>query len=71
MIESWRGECEIIDGKPVIKLGGHQVPEYLREQAAANMRLRPDIKANVIELLGEEEARKRYPEAWDSGREGK
>ena len=56
-----------VDGKE------HPVTEWARAQAAANMRLKPEIKAGVVKMLqdqyGEEEglriAKYRYPEAWD------
>ncbi len=42
----------------------HQVSEPARRQAAVNMRLDPALRARIVEMVGEAEARRRYPEAW-------
>lgn len=54
--------------QPVIKtmIGGveYEVTQSARLQAAINMREREDVKARVVAMLGEDEGRRRYPEAW-------
>lgn len=41
------------------------VSEKFRQQAAVNMRLNPELKAKIEMMVGPEEARRRYPEAYE------
>lgn len=41
------------------------VSESARHAAAMNMKHDPEKKAMVVEMIGEEEARRRYPEGWE------
>lgn len=52
------------------------VDKHWQWQAGENARLDPVKKALLLEKLGEEEARRRYPNAWsdeesNAGKEGK
>lgn len=40
------------------------VTESARRQASANMAADPSLRAKIVEMVGEDEARRRYPEAW-------
>lgn len=44
--------------------GPEMVPELLRHQAAVNLRNEPEKLRQVITMIGEEQARLRYPEAF-------
>lgn len=57
----WRNPPQI----PVYLDGQRQyVSESARRAAAANMAADPDVKARIEAMLGAEEARRRYPDAY-------
>lgn len=50
----------MIDGVEMV------VTESARRQASANMAADPSLRAKVVDMVGEAEARRRYPEAgWE------
>lgn len=48
---------------PVIQTEWGPVTESARLRAALNMKADPEVKARVVNLIGEKMARARYPEA--------
>lgn len=48
----------VIDGT------AYSVTESMRWQAARNMAADPALRAKIVEMIGEAEARRRYPEAY-------
>ena len=50
---------------PVIHTEWGAVTEGARKQAAMNLRDDPEKRAKVEEMVGVEEARRRYPEAYE------
>jgi hypothetical protein len=50
---------------PILTTEWGQVSEGLRRQAAENLRNDPVKRAKVIEMIGEAEARRKYPEAFE------
>jgi hypothetical protein len=49
---------------PIISTEWGAVSEGPRRQAAENIKRDPALKAKIVEMLGEAEARRRYPEAF-------
>ena len=50
---------------PIISTPWGPVTEAARLQAAINLREDPARLAKVIEMIGEAETRRRYPEVWE------
>lgn len=64
---NFTGTCILRDGHPVIVVPGQgEVPEAARLQAAINMHHDQVLRDRVVAMIGEEEARRRYPEAFMS-----
>jgi hypothetical protein len=66
MNQTWWQQFKSRFGKrpPVIMTEWGPVTEGARRQAALNLRDDPEKRAKVEEMVGVEEARRRYPEAY-------
>ena len=66
-VNDWNDDSDD-DTKPILiptDFGG-PVTEWARRQAAENMRLNHPMRDKVVELIGLDKAKERYPEAgWD------
>ena len=57
---------EVTSNGPIIHTPNGPTSEWARRQAAENLRSDPEKMAQVREMIGEEEMRRRFPEAFSA-----